>query len=173
MIIGHLPIGYFTTRYLIKKLKLPLNKFWLGLGIAAAVVPDLDYAYWLITNSQTESHRGYFTTYPFFYFLIFLLWILIYFFLKKAWLKNAIIIVFVNIFIHFLFDTPFYGIKWLYPFSNIDIGIYNVGSYTNGSGILVQNYFTHWYWYLEIALWVLAIISIIISYRKGEFIDKK
>jgi len=173
MLIGHLPAGYFLTRYLIKRQKLPLNKWWLGLGIVAAILPDLDYLYWLLSNDQADTHRGYITTYPIIYFILFLIALLIYFFKKSPWFKNIIIIVFTNIFVHFLLDTPFYGVKWFFPFCNQEVGIYNIGSYTNGRGILVQNYFTYWYWYLEIALWILAIISIIYSYKKRQFIDKK
>lgn len=172
MIIGHLPAGYFITRYLIKRQKLALNKWWLGLGLLAAIVPDLDYAYWLIINDQADTHRGYITTYPIIYFGFFLISLSIYLFYKRQWLKNAIIIIYVNIFVHFLLDTPFYGVKWLLPFYNQEIGIYDVGSYSGGSGIQVENYFTHWYWYLEIVLWIITIISIVISYKKKKFIDR-
>lgn len=172
MIIGHLPAGYFTTRYLIKRQKLPLNKWWLGLGIISAILPDLDYIYWLLSNDQADTHRGYITTYPIIYLGLFLISLLIYLFYKRQWLKNAIILIFINIFVHFLLDTPFYGVKWFYPLCNQEVGIYNVGSYTNGSGIQVQNYFTHWYWYLEITLWVVAIISIFYSFKKGKLGEK-
>lgn len=169
MIIGHLPIGYFTTRYLIKKLKLPLKPIWLGLGLIAAIVPDLDYIYWVISNSQELTHRGLITGTPFFYLTLFIISVIVYCFFKKKWLKNAIIIVFINILVHLVIDTVFYGNKWFWPFSDAYIGIYNVGGYGSGVGIQVANYFSHWYWYLEIALWVIAIISIIISYNKKEF----
>lgn len=168
MIIGHLPAGYFLTRYLIKRQKLPLTKFWLGLGLIAAVLPDFDYAYWILSNDQSESHRGYITTYPIIYFGIFLIFVLIYLIKKNVWLKNFIIIVFANIFLHFLLDTPFYGVKWLLPFYRQEIGVYDVGSYTNGSGIHINNYFAHWYWFLEIALWIAAVISIIRSNKKEQ-----
>lgn len=169
MIIGHLPVGYFINRYLIKKLKLPLNKVWLGLGILAALLPDLDYAYWIFSNSQNNTHRGYVTGYPLFYLTLFLLSVIIYSLIKKIWLKSAIIVIFINIFIHFVLDTVFYGIKWLYPLSGAYVGIYNVGGYGSGTGIQVPNYWNHWYWYLELLLWAIAIISVIISFKRGEF----
>lgn len=169
MIVGHLPAGYFLTRYLIKRQKLTLNKFWLGLGLIAAIFPDFDYAYWILSNDQSESHRGYITTYPIIYLGIFLIFLLIYLIKKNIWLKNFIIIVFANIFLHFLLDTPFFGVKWFYPLCNQYLGFYDIGGYANGGGIQVQNYFTNWYWYLEIALWLVALIAIIISSKRKEF----
>jgi inner membrane protein len=168
MIIGHLPVGYFTTRYLIKKLKLPLNKFWLLLGLAGAIIPDLDYIYWILSNSQKQTHRGYFSGYPLFYLTFLLVFVIVNCFFKKKILSRGIIVVFCNIFIHFLLDTVFYGVKWFYPFYNRYIGIYNVGGYGGGLGIQVKSYFHHWYWYLEIGLWVLFAVSLFISYRKKE-----
>lgn len=165
MLIGHLPAGYFLTRALIKKNKIPLTPFWLGLGLAAAVLPDFDLAYSILFKDSFGSHRYYFTNYPAFYLAILLVAVLIYFLVRKKWLKFGIIIVFANIFLHLLLDTAFVGIKWLWPFWDGLIGVYNVGL-TNG--IMVENYFQHWCWYLEIVLWVLAIVAVVYSYKKGE-----
>jgi len=170
MIIGHLPIGYFTTRYLIKKLKLPLKPIWLGLGLFASISPDLDYIYWIVSESQADTHRGIITSTPFFYLTLFILSVIVYYSYRKYWLKCAILLVFINILIHFIIDTVFYGNRWLYPFSNAYYGIYNVGGYGSGVGIQIPNYWSHWYWYLEIGLWIIAITSIIISYHKKELI---
>lgn len=168
MIIGHIPVGYFISRYLIKKFNQPLNKKWLGLGISAALVPDLDYIYWIFSNSQNNTHRGYITGYPLFYLALFIVSLIGYLIIKKRWLKFTIVLVFINIFFHFCLDTVFYGIKWLYPIFNGYIGIYNVGGYGSGAGFQVADYFSCWYWYLEILLWIIAIVSIAISYKNGE-----
>jgi len=169
MIIGHLPVGYFATRFLIKKLGLPLNKIWLGIGIFAAIIPDLDYIYWILSNSQAVTHRGLVTTKPFLYLILLLIFVTVYCFYKKSWLKMGIIIIFSNIFLHFLLDTVFYGIQWLYPLSDSYFGIYNVSGYGSGAGIQVADYFHHWYWYLEIAIWILSVVSVIFSHKKHEF----
>ena len=165
MLIGHLPVGYFVTRSLIKKLKLPTNKLWLGLGLMAAILPDFDIAYTILIKESLGSHRYYNTNYPAIYLILLALSIIVYFLIRKEWLKLGIIIVFVNIFIHLLIDTVFVGIKWFWPFYDNLIGIYNVGL---TGGVIVENYFTHWYWYLEIVLWIAATVSVIISYKKGE-----
>jgi len=165
MLIGHLPAGYFLTRYLIKKNKLPLNVFWLGLGLIASILPDFDIAWIIIHDTTISSHRNYYTYYPIFWLLLFLISVLVYFFVKKKWLIKGIYLVFGNIFLHFLLDTPFVGIKWFWPVYNKFIGIYNTG-FTGG--FLVENFFTHWFWYLEICLWLAAIGAVIISYKKGE-----
>ena len=165
MLIGHLPAGYFVTRSLIKKLKLPFNNWWFLTGLVASVLPDFDFAYYLLFNQTGSSHRNYLSHYSMVYLTIAILFIIIYLFYKKRWLKAGIIIVFANIFVHLVLDTVFVGVKWLWPFYDHLIGIYNV-NFTGG--ILVENYFVSWYWYLEIVLWILAIVSVAISYKKGE-----
>lgn len=169
MMIGHIPVGYFVTRHLLKKMRLPISKLWLGLGIVAAVFPDLDYIYWFFSNSQSDTHRGYITSYPLFYLAILSFTLIIYGCYRRTWLKFGMIIVSINILSHFILDTVFYGIKWLYPLSDRYFGLYNVGGWGSGVGIQVDNYFHHWYWYLEIIIWVIAIFSIIVSNKKGEF----
>ena len=165
MLIGHLPAGYFITRYLIKKNKLPLNKFWLGLGLLGSVLPDFDLIYTLFINTTISSHRNLPTYIPLFWLILFLLCLASYAIWHKKWIKYGAIVLFGNVLIHLILDTPFVGVKWLWPFYDKLVGIYNVGL---TSGFLVENYFQHWYWYLEIALWIAAIISIINSNKKGE-----
>ena len=165
MLIGHLPAGYLLTKGLLKKLKLPYSPWWFGLGLAAAIFPDLDFAYWYFFNYDGSNHHNYISHISFFYLMALLLCLLIYQIFKKAWLKFGLIIVFLNIFLHLILDSCFTGIKWLWPFAGQFIGIYNVGG---SGGLLVDNYLAHWYWYLELALWVWAILTVILSYRKGE-----
>ena len=171
MLIGHLPAGYFVTKSILKKFKLPLDGpmgKWLFLaGLIGAILPDFDLAYWVLFDEYgTGSHRFYYTNYPLIYLLILALFVIIYFPFRKKWLKYGLIIVFTNIFVHLFLDSFFLGIKWLWPFYDRLIGLYNV-NFTGG--ILVDNYFHHWFWYLEIALWALATISVARSIKKGEF----
>ena len=168
MLIGHLPAGYFTTKFLLKRLKAPLSKWWFLVGLIAAILPDFDIAYWVIFGRPGDSHRNYFSNYPFIYLTTLILCVLIYLVIRKKWFKYGIIVVFANIFVHFFLDTFFVGIKWLWPFYGKLLGVYNVNF---AEGLLVDNYFHHWLWYAEIALWILAIISVVISYRKGEMRD--
>jgi len=165
MLIGHLPAGYFLSKFILKKNHLPLNKKWLGLGLIASILPDFDIAYAVLFTDSMASHRFFFTNYPAFYLGLLLLCLIGYYSKPKQWLKYGIIVVFSNIFLHLLIDTVFVGIMWFWPFYGKLIGIYNT-NFTGG--IRVMNYFHHLWWYLEILLWLLAIISIIISNRKGE-----
>lgn len=165
MLIGHLPVGYFLTRFLVKKVKLPLNKLWLGLGLAAAVAPDFDHAFNLFFQTTIYDHRSLITHVPLTYVIAALIGFIAYKIRPWPWLKWGMIIILPNAFLHTVLDTPFIGIKWLWPFSNQLFGIYNVNL---TQGIIVENYFQHWYWYLEIALWILAVCHVIYSHNKGE-----
>ncbi|MFA6304747.1 MAG: metal-dependent hydrolase [Patescibacteria group bacterium] len=165
MLIGHLPAGYFLTRWLIKKNRLPISKLWLGLGLLGSVLPDFDIIYPILFKNSIGSHRYFFTYIPLFWLVLVLIGWLFYKIYKKSWLKYSTIIIFANVFLHLFLDTAFVGVRWLWPFYDGLIGVYNVG-FTGG--FLVDNYFHHWYWYLEIVIWLLAIVSVVISYKKGE-----
>jgi len=165
MLIGHLPAGYFLTRGLIKKYKIPLTPLWLGLGLISSVAPDFDHIFNLLYQDNIGNHRLFLTHIPFTYFVLFLISWLIYKIKHKKWLKWGIIIALPNLILHLILDTAFVGIEWLWPFSHKLIGIYNVNI---TEGIIVPNYYQHWYWYLEITLWIIAIIFVIKSYKKGE-----
>ncbi len=165
MLIGHLPAGYFLTRALIKKYKIPLTPFWLGLGLVASVAPDFDHAFNLFFQANITDHRSLISHIPMTYFFLMLAGIFLYKLRPRQWLKWGMIVVLSNALLHLILDTVFIGIKWLSPFNNHLFGVYNVG-YTGG--FFVNDYFQHWYWYLEILLWLAAIISVIISHKKGE-----
>ena len=165
MLTGHLPAGYFLSRALIKKYKIPLTPFWLGLGLVAAVAPDFDHAFNLLFQANITDHRSLLSHIPATYFALLLAGYVIYRFWPRTWLKWGMIILLPNALLHLILDTIFIGIKWLWPFYDGLIGIYNVGY---SGGFLVADYFQHWYWYLEIFLWLAAIIYVVISYKKGE-----
>lgn len=165
MLIGHLPAGYFISRYIIKKNHLPLNKTWIGLGLLGAVLPDFDLIYPIFFNSSIASHRMLLTNIPLLWLFLALICQFAYLIWKRIWIKYATFLIFANVFFHFILDTPFVGVKWLWPFYDKLIGIYNVGL---TDGFIVENYFHHWYWYLEILFWIASIISIFYSSKKGE-----
>jgi inner membrane protein len=163
MMVGHIAAGYFTTYYLMRRYKLLWRWPWFALGLFASIIPDLDIFYQMYVNKLYLTHRYYFTYIPLFYLVVFIFCLLVQLIFKKKWLKYAILIIFANIFVHLLLDTPFYGIMWLWPFYKGLIGIYDVGG--NG-GIFVKNYWHHWYFYSEIVLWILAIYHLITTYGK-------
>jgi len=165
MLIGHLPAGYFLTRALIKKYKIPLTPLWLGLGLIASVIPDFDHIFNILFQNNIFNHRLLLTHIPFTYVIILIISLIVYKIKKWTWLKWGMIIILPNIFLHLILDTLFVGIEWLWPFYPKLIGIYNVNI---TEGIIVPNYYHHWYWYLEIIFWIIAIIAVIKSYKKGE-----
>ncbi|MDP2586989.1 MAG: metal-dependent hydrolase [Candidatus Komeilibacteria bacterium] len=165
MLIGHLPAGYFLSRALIKKFKIPLTPLWLGLGLVASVAPDFDHAFNLFFQTNINDHRSLLTHIPITYFILALLGWVLYKLKPRRWLKWGLILVLPNALLHTVLDTVFIGIKWLWPFSDRYVGIYNVGY---SGGFSVTDYFQHWYWYLEIALWLVAVVAVIISSKKGE-----
>jgi len=169
MLFAHLPVGYLVTHALIKKAKLKFNPFWIGLGLIASEIPDLGIIYQFFIGKMYESHRYYLTNLPVFYLTIFLIVVIVNCFIKKTWLKYANIIVFANIFVHLIIDTGFYGIRWLWPFYPKLIAIYNIDG---TGGVRVENYFHHWYFYLEIAILIFVPIFIIYSFVKGKYNDK-
>ena len=165
MLIGHLPAGYLLTRALMKKYKIPLNHWWLGLGLLFSIAPDFDHIFNLLFQNNIYNHRLLPTHVPLTYLIILLIGLLIYRIKPWLWLKWGMIIALPNLILHLILDTPFVGIKWIWPFYPKLVGIYNVNI---TAGIIVPNYYHYWYWYLEIILWLAAVITVIKSYKKGE-----
>ena len=170
MLYAHLSVGYLITHSLIKTFKLNFTWYWIFLGLFSAIIPDLDIIYQLFTGNMAFTHRYYITNLPLFYLIIFTIIVILNSFIKKKWLKYGNFIIFTNIFIHLLLDTAFYGIRWFWPIYPKLIAIYNI----NGiGGIRVENYYHHWYWYLELIIMAFVPIFIIYCFVKGKFKNSK
>ena len=169
MLLAHLPVGYSVTHAVIKKFKLKFSWPWLSLGMFAAVLPDFGIIYQLFSGRLYESHRYYITNLPVFYLTVFIIIVIVNCFIHKRWLTYANYLIFANIFVHLLLDTVYYGIRWLWPFYPKLIAIYNTAG--NG-GFRVDNYFHHWYWYLEIVIVIFVPLFIVNSFLRGKYEDQ-
>ena len=129
-----LPTAHFAAGYLTEKLSLELlgsvyahsqqTKF-LYLGIAASLFPDVDILFFFLQThgfavgtQKGINHRSYITHVPAFHLMI----------AAIAWTGSRIagsttgeliaIVYLIGTWTHFVTDSFFYGIRWLWPFSN-------------------------------------------------------
>ena len=132
---------------------MPVSRAWLFFGMLAAILPDFDLIYFVFQGNNEFGHRYYFSHKPFIYLALLVVLYIVYLFNKKAWFKTALIVFFVNVFLHFILDSYFVGISWLWPYNNKLFGLVELNYQLGGRGMA---YFHHWYFGVEVLLWLLA-----------------
>lgn len=77
MFIAHLPSGYLlAVQYQHLRSAIPV-RIWIAVGMAGAVAPDLDLAYFFLVDHQHVHHHRYFSHWPLFWLGLTLLLILV------------------------------------------------------------------------------------------------
>jgi len=145
--IAHLPAGYLVTRGLQRLKKMPV---YLGIGLIASVLPDIDLLYFYTFGHRQVVHHDYFTHLPLFWVSA---WLVCYVYAKMSGqLKTQflVLVFFTNIFLHLILDTFVGGINWLYPFSRQSIEL-----------ITLSN--THDFWVLNFVLSRSFLVEILIA----------
>jgi hypothetical protein len=150
MIFGHLPVGYITSRLLLKKFKNGnVNaKIFILWGMFGAIAPDIDLLYYfLIDPSQPRHyHHKYVTHFPIFWLTLLLISVL---WLRRLHNRNknqaAAFIFALNGFIHTALDTLTGYLFWLAPFMDKPFSLTTDASASS-------KYFTHWTFGLELLL---------------------
>ncbi|HEX8674123.1 MAG TPA: metal-dependent hydrolase [Longimicrobium sp.] len=155
MFIGHLPAGYLATTPLLGRSAPRERRRLLLLGLAASVLPDLDLFYFYFVDERRHVHHAYLPHLP-------LAWVAalgvaavvlgILRVPRTAWL--ALAIVGINVLLHLVLDTVAGGIRWLWPFSDVELALTTVRARYDP---WVLNFVLHWTFALEMALVVAAL----------------
>jgi hypothetical protein len=123
---GHFAAGYLTTKLAIAALlpyfpQADATRFW-AMGLAMSVLPDLDefltfYRIRRFTGNSDVNHRKFITHTPFFHLAIGASGFVFGKLTGNPDLSLFSILYVVGTWTHFLFDSFFYGIMWLWPWS--------------------------------------------------------
>lgn len=162
MIIGHIPLGYLSTKLIAAKwLDKSINrKPVLLAGIAGSITPDIDMLYYYFVDNCQHHHHMYWTHIPFFWvlLLVFLLWCL-----KKEYLP-FLGIYGVNIFIHLFADTIVGDIWWFFPIIDKPYSLFIVPALYKPWWF---NFILHWSFLIEFTILFSAVILFLHS-RKNR-----
>lgn len=159
MFVGHIPAGYVTTKILLDSriagdIQSDRRKRILYLGILAAILPDLDIAYFYLIDNRQHLHHGYWTHIPFCWAGIFALWFMLSRIFHAVRFGICGAVVSINLFLHLFLDTIVGKIRWLYPFSDRDFFFFHVPAVHKW---WVANFVFHWTFLFEIFLVAVAV----------------
>lgn len=160
MYIAHIPAGYILTKFLSKKFT--QVKYTVSAGLIGSVAPDFDMIYKILFDINGVNHRYYFSHFPLFWFLVYILGIiaiLLFYSLKiidKSKKTNFVYLLSIfiaNVFLHLLLDLPT-GVLLLGPFSNT---VFKFVTMPNQYNNYLLNIALHPLFLVEILIIVLAI----------------
>jgi inner membrane protein len=157
MFIAHLPAGYCLTTLLLTRFARRENHqayrryLWIGLG--ASLLPDIDLIFFYLIDLRRHVHHSYITHIPFYWLAGGLMVGLSVAMLRQRCVLRGTIIVISNVMLHLLLDSVASKVHWLYPVSNVGLGLFHVPS---RYGWWVWNYILHWTFGLEIMIVVAA-----------------
>lgn len=163
MFIGHLPAGYLISSGILARSNQKFTSVseyrkFLWIGILGSLFPDIDLLWFYLIDKRQHLHHSYWIHIPIYWAGI----SAIFFFLGYA-LKNRAVILgttlfSVNIFGHLILDTIVGKIRWLYPFSDYDVALFDVPT---RYGWWVWNFVFHWTFIFETILTGWAILLLI------------
>lgn len=150
MFIGHLPAGYLATMPLLGRSAGRERRGLLLLGLAASVLPDLDLFYFYFVDERRHVHHSYLPHLPLAWAAALGAAALVLGLLRTrrtAWLAMAVIGV--NVLLHLVLDSVAGGIRWFWPFSDVELALATVRPRYDP---WVLNFVLHWTFALELAL---------------------
>lgn len=149
MFIGHIPVGYITSRLLYQRFAkaAPTQKLFVLWGMLGAVMPDIDLVWFYLVDHRQHHHHQYFTHYPIVWLLL-LLASLVWMKFKPASGTLALVFSFGGLG-HMLLDTIVGDIWWLAPFYDQSFSFFEVHP---GFHPWWLNFILHWSFALELLL---------------------
>jgi inner membrane protein len=155
MIIGHLPIGYLTTKLAASKWKVSGGniKFFMASGIIGSIAPDFDMLYFYLFDHRQHHHHTYWTHIPLFWVsMLVTLFISIRILDNKA-LTPIWAIFGTNVFLHLFADTIVGDIWWLSPMVDKPYALFTVPAIYHPWWL---NFIFHWSFFVEILIFASA-----------------
>lgn len=162
--LSHTAVGYLLARYLVVQGVLPHEHATYIMGIVFANLPDIDGAISIKKIYDHHNHLKSISHYPINWLLV-----LVFFFLLSLPFGNTalfeyVLLAFISILSHFVLDTfsIYGGIAWLGPWIKKKYSFINhLPLVPNNNHEWVHWYLKHWIKYVEIALWAVAILTIL------------
>lgn len=152
MFIAHLPAGYLMTRAL-------LQRGWQGAaqgraallsGLAGAIAPDLDLAYFYVVDHRQTHHHHYWSHWP-------LVWLALVLaaapFARRHAVASAALLFGLGGVLHLVLDTLVGDVWWLAPLVDQPFALFTVAARWSPWWL---NFLLHWSFALELAICVWA-----------------
>ena len=159
MLIAHLPAGYLIAK-LTQKSGHVLSKTAFGATLIGAVIPDIDMIWFWTVDHRQHHHHGYFTHWPSFWLLVFLVGLAVSLLsLKREWVI-VVCLFSLGTLSHMVLDSVAAPILWLAPVSDQWFELSHVPASAHGATYALV---THWTFGLELAI---CLIAGVVFYRQ-------
>ena len=154
MLVAHIPAGYLIAK-LTQKTGRFVSKCAFVATLIGAVIPDIDMIWFWTVDHRQHHHHGYFTHWPSFWLIVFLVGLAISFLISKQTWIFAIIMFFVGALSHMVLDSLAAPIMWLAPLSYQWFELSHVPASAHGATYALL---THWTFGLELAIFLTAVV---------------
>ena len=169
MLTAHAPAGYAVSKLAVWMGWIPEScaspRTVIGIGVTAALLPDLDMLYFLTVDQRQHLHHSYWTHIPLFWVAVCCGAVAACFFLRRRRLIPLILLAGTNLLLHCFLDSIVAGILWQAPFRHhytVFAEVPNVYPYT------ALNFILHWTFALEMMIWLVAIAMFAWERRVGK-----
>lgn len=144
---GHLAGGYLAARVYLKLSHLALTShqtsLLLWLGVLAGILPDFDWLrmFWAAKSfkpKDTTIHRRYFSHLPLFWVAV---CVILYVLAQTIFMRAAVIVFFLAVMSHMLFDSLEFGLMWLWPFKKECYAVFEYRPKINWAG---RSFWDYW-----------------------------
>jgi hypothetical protein len=152
MITAHIPSGYLLGKTLQAKHRLLMTVVIIG-----SVFPDFDLFWFYLVDNKAFHHHRYWVHAPGFWLLISAIIIPALSLWYKAALKPYLFFL-AAVILHICLDTIAGSIMWLWPFSD---QLYEMVTVPATHKHWVLSFMAHWTFRLEIAIWIIALLTVI------------
>lgn len=174
MVIAHLPAGYITA-WIVKEANKKVSGWVWWAIVAGSVFPDLDLVLQLIDSRAIYRHRMFLTHKPVMYLgLVLLVWGLRGKSKMNRLVRQVVWGMGLGVWVHLVLDSYMGGVMWLWPVSEVRIGLVeNPFSVAGDIGTWLNHYLMSIYVVPELLICGLAALLWMITRNRMEGVDGK
>jgi hypothetical protein len=160
MFIGHLPVGYFISTEINRKLShLGSDRDIIVSGLVGSVLPDFDLLYYYLIDNCQHNHHSYLSHYPILWLSMLCLSVVFYR-SNRGRMAVLLILISINGFCHMLLDSVCGDILWFAPISYQAYSLIEIPALYEPWWL---NYLLHWTFLFEL----LSCCAFVFYYRKN------
>jgi membrane-bound metal-dependent hydrolase YbcI (DUF457 family) len=161
ILIAHLPAGYLIAK-LTQKSGRVLSQTAFVATLIGAVIPDIDMLWFWTVDHRQHHHHGYFTHWPSFWLLVFLVGLAVSLLSSKRECAVVVCMFTLGTMSHMILDSVAAPIMWLAPFSDQWFELCHVPASAHGATYAL---ITHWTFGLELTICFTAAVVLYMARR--------
>jgi inner membrane protein len=163
MLIAHFPAGCLLAKFTQKSGQILSQTAFIA-TLIGAVIPDIDMIWFWTVDHRQHHHHGYFTHWPSFWLLVFLLGLAVSLLSSKREWVVVVCMFTLGTMSHMVLDSVAAPIMWLAPLSDRWFELSHVPASSHGATYALL---THWTFGVELAI---CLIAAAVYYREKQLL---